>query len=69
MQTETVRVPAGNEASAARTPAILSLIGNTPLVEITRFNTGLCKLFVKLENHWFEFRTAAVRFVILSVAP
>jgi len=50
MPTETVSVPAGNEAPAARTPAILGLIGNTPLVEITRFNTGLCKLFVKLEN-------------------
>jgi cystathionine beta-synthase len=31
-------------------PAILELIGNTPLVEITRFDTGYCRLFVKLEN-------------------
>jgi cystathionine beta-synthase len=31
-------------------PAILGLIGNTPLVEITRFDTGECRLFVKLEN-------------------
>ena len=31
-------------------PAILSLIGDTPLVEITRMDTGLCQLFVKLEN-------------------
>lgn len=31
-------------------PAVLSLIGNTPLVEITRLDTGLCRLFVKLEN-------------------
>jgi cystathionine beta-synthase len=31
-------------------PAIISLIGNTPLVEITRMDTGLCQLFVKLEN-------------------
>jgi cystathionine beta-synthase len=31
-------------------PAILSLIGDTPLVEITRIDTGLCQLFVKLEN-------------------
>ena len=29
---------------------ILSLIGNTPLVEVTRFDTGPCRLFVKLEN-------------------
>ena len=33
-----------------RPPAILSLIGNTPLVEITRMDTGPCQLFVKLEN-------------------
>ncbi len=31
-------------------PAILSLIGDTPLVEITRMDTGPCQLFVKLEN-------------------
>jgi cystathionine beta-synthase len=29
---------------------ILDLIGNTPLVELTRFDTGKCRLFVKLEN-------------------
>jgi cystathionine beta-synthase len=33
-----------------RDPAILGLIGNTPLVEITRFDVGCCRLFVKLEN-------------------
>jgi cystathionine beta-synthase len=31
-------------------PAILGLIGNTPLIEVTRFDTGCCRLFVKLEN-------------------
>jgi cystathionine beta-synthase len=31
-------------------PAILGLIGNTPLIEISRFDTGRCHLFVKLEN-------------------
>src|ERR1700731_2768859 len=31
-------------------PAILSLIGDTPLVEITQFDTGPCQLFLKLEN-------------------
>jgi cystathionine beta-synthase len=31
-------------------PAILSLIGDTPLVEITQMDTGPCQLFVKLEN-------------------
>ncbi len=36
--------------SPAKPPAILSLIGNTPLIEITRMDTGPCQLFVKLEN-------------------
>jgi cystathionine beta-synthase len=31
-------------------PAILSLIGDTPLVEITQIDTGPCHLFLKLEN-------------------
>src|SRR5881398_2093752 len=38
------------DLSARKPPAILSLIGNTPLVEITRMDTGPCQLFVKLEN-------------------
>jgi cystathionine beta-synthase len=37
-------------ASPHRDPAILGLIGNTPLIEITRLDTGRCRLFVKLEN-------------------
>jgi cystathionine beta-synthase len=37
-------------AAARKPPAILSLIGDTPLVEITRIDTGPCQLFVKLEN-------------------
>jgi len=36
--------------SPDKPPAILSLIGDTPLVEITRLDTGPCQLFVKLEN-------------------
>lgn len=36
--------------SHSKPPAILSLIGDTPLVEITRMDTGPCQLFVKLEN-------------------
>jgi len=28
----------------------LDLIGNTPIVELTKFDTGPCQLFVKLEN-------------------
>src|ERR1700748_2212123 len=35
---------------ALRNPAILGLIGNTPLIEISRFDTGNSRLFVKLEN-------------------
>jgi cystathionine beta-synthase len=35
--------------SAAR-PAVLDLIGNTPLLEVTRFDTGPCQLFLKLES-------------------
>src|ERR1700694_6141953 len=31
-------------------PAVLSLIGNTPLVELPRLDTGCCRLFVKLES-------------------
>src|SRR5205809_6844942 len=31
-------------------PGILSLIGDTPLVEITQIDTGPCQLFVKLES-------------------
>src|SRR5213082_1927977 len=31
-------------------PAILSLIGDTPLVEVTQLDTGACQLFLKLEN-------------------
>jgi len=37
-------------SSENRPPAILSLIGDTPLIEVTRFDTGPCHLFLKLEN-------------------
>jgi cystathionine beta-synthase len=30
---------------------VLELIGNTPLVEVQRLETGPCRLFLKLENH------------------
>ena len=30
--------------------SILDTIGNTPMVEVTRFDTGPCRLFLKLEN-------------------
>src|SRR2546421_11482673 len=38
------------DLSARKPPAILSLIGDTPLVEITQIDTGTCQLFVKLES-------------------
>ena len=31
-------------------PAVLALIGNTPLVRVSRFDTGPCTLFLKLES-------------------
>lgn len=44
---ETSPVPS---ISHDKPPAILSLIGDTPLVEITQLDTGPCQLFLKLEN-------------------
>src|SRR3982751_6297759 len=38
------------DLTARKPPAILALIGDTPLVEITRIDTGPCQLFVKLES-------------------
>ena len=32
------------------THSVLDLIGNTPIVKITRFDTGPCELYVKLES-------------------
>lgn len=29
---------------------VLEMIGNTPMVELTKLDTGLCRLFIKLEN-------------------
>src|SRR5438105_8349677 len=45
-----LEVSAVADLSAKKPPAILSLIGDTPLVEITRMDTGPCQLFVKLES-------------------
>src|SRR6266513_1006416 len=44
----TTLIPA--QKSTERPPAILALIGDTPLVEVTRIDTGPCHLFLKLEN-------------------
>jgi cystathionine beta-synthase len=44
-----IEVPLASAATKRR-PAILSMIGETPLVEVTQFDTGPCHLFLKLEN-------------------
>src|SRR2546423_6067552 len=31
-------------------PSVLELIGNTPMIEAQRLDTGHCRLFLKLEN-------------------
>jgi cystathionine beta-synthase len=45
-----IEVPPAAPATEKKPPAILSLIGDTPLVEITQLDTGPCHLFLKLEN-------------------
>src|SRR5580765_4003301 len=40
-----------SHAAAQKPPSILSLIGDTPLVEVTRLDIGPCQLFLKLENY------------------
>ncbi len=38
------------ELAPAAVKSALDLIGHTPMVEVTRMDTGLCRLFLKLEN-------------------
>src|SRR5436309_13886590 len=45
--TESSAAPA---AAHNKPPEILSLIGDTPLVEVTLFDIRPCRLFLKLEN-------------------
>src|SRR6266567_2823304 len=45
-----LEVSAAPTISTKKPPGILSLIGDTPLVEITQMDTGPSQLFVKLEN-------------------
>ncbi len=40
----------GPNARLAARPAVLDQIGNTPMVRITRFDTGCCELWLKLES-------------------
>ena len=45
-----LEIPTALPPARNKPPAILSLIGDTPLVEITRIDTGPCQLFVKMES-------------------
>jgi cystathionine beta-synthase len=45
-----LEIPTAPPAARNKPPAILSLIGDTPLVELTRIDTGPCQLFVKMES-------------------
>src|SRR5881227_3672743 len=45
-----VETPTVPQTSSKGPPQILSLIGDTPLVEVTQLDTGPCQLFLKLEN-------------------
>ena len=45
-----IEIPPVPSISHDKPPAILSLIGDTPLVEVTQIDTGPCHLFLKLEN-------------------
>src|SRR6266496_3090718 len=45
-----IEIPPVLSISHDKPPAILSLIGDTPLVEVTQIDTGPCHLFLKLEN-------------------
>lgn len=39
------------ETRLRRCESVLELIGDTPLVRLTRFDTGRCELYAKLESH------------------
>jgi cystathionine beta-synthase len=45
-----LETPTLPQTSSRRPPEILSLIGDTPLIEATQLDTGPCQLFLKLEN-------------------
>ncbi|TIU69329.1 MAG: pyridoxal-phosphate dependent enzyme, partial [Mesorhizobium sp.] len=44
--------PPESTLSRLRPPyaSVLDLIGQTPIVELTKFDTGKCRLFIKLES-------------------
>jgi cystathionine beta-synthase len=50
MDTPNTLTGAAASPTRAGRPAVLDLIGNTPLVPVTRFDTGCCQLLLKLES-------------------
>jgi cystathionine beta-synthase len=50
MSAVTAAQPTPDPATPAVESNVLALIGNTPMVEVTRFDTGPCRLFLKLES-------------------
>ncbi|TKC94615.1 MAG: pyridoxal-phosphate dependent enzyme, partial [Mesorhizobium sp.] len=52
MSLEMFRRPSTKASSRLRPPfaSVLDLIGETPVVELKSFDTGRCRLFVKLES-------------------
>src|ERR1700761_7750388 len=42
--------PAKSSAQTSQGRNVIDLIGNTPLIETSRLDTGLCRLFLKLES-------------------
>src|SRR2546423_1106569 len=45
-----LEIPTARAIASRKSPGVLSLIGDTPLIEITQIDTGPCQLFVKLES-------------------
>ncbi|TIP37337.1 MAG: pyridoxal-phosphate dependent enzyme, partial [Mesorhizobium sp.] len=51
---EQTKAPGGAHTNLSRLrppyASVLDLIGQTPIVELTKFDTGKCRLFIKLES-------------------
>ena len=54
MSEQTKAAPDGADTNLSRLRppygSVLNLIGQTPVVELTKFDTGKCRLFIKLES-------------------
>ncbi|KQT52104.1 MULTISPECIES: pyridoxal-phosphate dependent enzyme [unclassified Aureimonas] len=51
MTIQSVRPTAGKGRLRPPVRSVLDLVGETPMVELTKFDTGRCRLFLKLESH------------------